>query len=155
MHLTRYTDIGLRLLMYLAREPREVPTVTIAEVSRQFNISHNHMVKVAGQLAKQGWIDATRGRSGGLRLAVDPSKLKIGQVLYALEGRKELIDCEQLKCNLSTGCGLRLALKKGFEAFYAAMDEFTLSDIAGGDGGEKISLLHQDFLKFHAKKLVA
>jgi Rrf2 family nitric oxide-sensitive transcriptional repressor len=31
-------------------------------------------VKVVGQLAKLGWIKATRGRNGGLRLLADPAR---------------------------------------------------------------------------------
>jgi Rrf2 family nitric oxide-sensitive transcriptional repressor len=152
MHLTRYSDIGLRLLMYLARERREVPAVTIAEVSNQFNVPHNHLVKVTGQLARQGWIDATRGRTGGVRLAVDPSLLKIGQVIRVLEGRKELIDCEQLECRLSGSCGLRYALNKSFEAFYAALDEFTLAEIIEGNTGEQITSMHKEFMTFYSKQ---
>lgn len=154
MHLTRYSDIGLRLLMYLASEKREVPPVTIAEVSNKFNIPRNHLVKVAGQLAKQGWVDAIRGRFGGLHLAVDPSSLKIGQVIRALEGRKELIDCEQLECRLRSSCGLRYALNKSFEAFYSALDEFTLSDIVSGSTGAQIVSMHKEFLMIYDKKSV-
>ncbi|MES2181042.1 MAG: Rrf2 family transcriptional regulator [Pseudomonadota bacterium] len=152
MYLTRHTDMGLRLLMYLASEKRELPVVTVAEVSTQFNIPRNHLVKVAGQLAKEGWIIAVRGRSGGLRLAVAPELIKIGRVVSVLEGRKELIECEQLGCRLSMACGLRNALNKGLAAFYATLDGFTLADIIGGNTGEQVSAMHGEFLRFFAKE---
>lgn len=149
MHLTKYSDIGLRLLMYLAREPRETPVVTIAEVSGQFNIPRNHLVKVAGRLAKYGCIEAIRGRAGGVRLAIDPSMLQLGDVIQALEGKKELINCEQLECRLSKGCGLRNALNKAHDAFYVALNEYSLADILDGNTGQEISRMHKGYFAFH------
>lgn len=75
MRFTRFSDIGLRVRIYLERAgERPHPVV--------------------GQLAKLGWITATRGRKGGLRLAADPALLTIGQVLRKLEGEDdELVDC--------------------------------------------------------------
>ena len=155
MRLTRFSDIGLRVLMYLAREPREIPAVTIAEISSQFDIPRNHLVKVAGLLAKHGWIAATRGRTGGLRLAVEPASLKLGQVVRVLEGRKELIDCEQLRCQLSKDCGLRSALARAHDAFYVALDAYTLADIISGGAGNEISQMHQGYLAIHLQNSAA
>ena len=83
MRLTRFSDIGLRVLMYLAQQVREQP-VTVAKISSQFGVPHNHLVKVVGAMAKQGWIHAMRGRHGGVRLAVSPGQLPIGSVLRTL-----------------------------------------------------------------------
>jgi Rrf2 family nitric oxide-sensitive transcriptional repressor len=146
MHLTQFSDIGLRLLMYLAREPRVGHTVTVAEVSSQFNIPRNHLVKVAGQLTRQGWIDATRGRTGGIRLAVEPALLSLGQVVRVLEGEKELVNCEKMECRLRGECGLRHALSKAHEAFYVALDEYTLADLVAKGTGKNILRMHQEYL---------
>ena len=147
MHVTRFTDIGLRLLMYLAREPRETPAVTVAEVSGQFGIPHNHLVKVAGLLARHGYIEATRGRSGGLRLARSADNIRLGETIRMLEGMNEMIDCEQLRCRLRPDCGLRHALAEAQNAFFKALDRYTLVDIIGGRVGEEISLMHGGYLK--------
>lgn len=145
MKLTRFSDIGLRVLMYLAKETRS-SAVTVAEVAVQFDVPHNHLVKVVGALAKMGWIDAVRGRNGGIRLAVAPEKLHIGVVLRVLEGDTELVDCEGLGCRLSGDCVLRNALRVGVEAFYDAMNQYTLADIIGGNVGEQIVHMHRTFL---------
>ena len=150
MHVTRFSDIGLRLMMYLAREQREVPAVTVAEVAGQFGIPHNHLVKVAGLLARHGYIEAMRGRSGGLRLARPAESILLGETIRVLEGTKELIDCEHLQCRLSPDCGLRHALAEAQNAFFKALDRYTLADIIGGKVGEEISLMHGGYLKIHA-----
>jgi Rrf2 family nitric oxide-sensitive transcriptional repressor len=145
MRLTRFSDIGLRVLMYLAREPR-ASSVTVAEVAVQFDIPHNHLVKVVGAMAKLGWIDALRGRNGGIRLAMNADDIRIGVVLRALEGDQEAVDCEGIGCRLSGDCTLRYALRRGVEAFYSAMDEYTLAQMVQGNTGEHIVKMHRSFL---------
>ncbi len=138
MHLTRFSDMGLRVLIYLARADADRPLVTIAEVASQFDLPLNHLVKVAAKLSQAGWINAQRGRHGGMRLSADPAKLKIGSVLRILEGEDELIDCVGQDCSLQLDCRLRAALKTGQRAFYDAMDRFALADMVRGSTGEQI-----------------
>jgi Rrf2 family nitric oxide-sensitive transcriptional repressor len=103
-------------------------------------------VKVVGQLAKLGWVQATRGRNGGLRLAADPATLTIGQVLRKLEGEDdELVDCEGTDCALKLDCQLRGMLRTGMKAFYDAMDRFTLAHATAGNTGEQVMRMHRMF----------
>lgn len=146
MRLTRYSDIGLRVLIYLARSGTRESQVTVAEIAGQFDIPINHLIKVAGHLARTGWVDATRGRNGGLRLAVDATTLQVGVILLELEGDDELIDCDGLACHLRKDCILRGALKIGLKAFYDAMNTYTLADLCKGKTGEQIVRMHRKFL---------
>ena len=51
MQLNRFTDFGLRVLMYLT-QCRDRPTaVTIPEIADRFGASRNHLVKVAHFMA--------------------------------------------------------------------------------------------------------
>ncbi len=147
MRLTRFSDIGLRVLIYLAKTGDRTSPATVAEIGAQFDIPVNHLVKVVGELARAGWVSATRGRNGGLRLAADPAALTIGVVLRALEGDAELVDCEGTGCRLSLDCHLRGALKAGMRAFYDAMDSYTLAMITEGSTGEQIVRMHRNFLQ--------
>ena len=146
MRLTRFSDIGLRVLMYLERAGERSHPVTVAEIGAQFDIPTNHLVKVVGKLAKLGWIQATRGRNGGLRLAADPATLTVGQVLRKLEGEDdELIDCEGSLCALRMDCRLREMLRVGMRAFYTAMDAYTLADTTAEGTGEQVVRMHRMF----------
>ena len=146
MRLTRFSDIGLRELIYMARAQAGRQPVTVAEIASQFDLPVNHLVKVVGHLARAGWITATRGRNGGLRMAADPASLRIGSVLRALEGDDELVDCVGTGCRLSEDCQLRDALRIGLRAFYAALDAYTLAQLTGGGTGEQIVRMHRNFL---------
>jgi Rrf2 family transcriptional regulator, nitric oxide-sensitive transcriptional repressor len=146
MRLTRFSDIGLRVLIYLERAGERPHPVTVAEIGKQFDIPLNHLVKVVGQLAKLGWVQATRGRNGGLRLAADPATLTIGQVLRKLEGEEdELVDCEGTDCALKMDCQLRGMLRAGMRAFYEAMDRYTLAHATAGNTGEQVVRMHRMF----------
>jgi Rrf2 family nitric oxide-sensitive transcriptional repressor len=146
MRLTRFSDIGLRVLIYLERAGERPHPVTVAEIGAQFDIPLNHLVKVVGQLAREGWITATRGRNGGLRLAADPATLTIGQVLRKLEGEEnELVDCEGTNCALKLDCTLRGMLRAGMRAFYEAMDRYTLTQATSGATGEQVIQMHRMF----------
>ena len=145
MRLTRFSDIGLRVLIYLERAGERPHPVTVAEIATQFDIPLNHLVKVVGHLAKAGWVRAMRGRNGGLRLAADPQVLTVGQVLRELEGDEEIVDCEGTKCALSLDCQLRGVLRAGMRAFYREMDRYTLARITEGSTGEQIVRMHRMF----------
>lgn len=146
MRITRFSDIGLRVLIYLAGADKHRALVTAAEISRQFDIPPNHLVKVVGQLARFGWIQALRGRKGGLLLLADPTVLRLGNVLRQLEGDTELVDCEVQQCRLSKDCLLREAMAAGLRGFYDAMDRYVLADVSGGVVGEQIIVMHRNFL---------
>lgn len=153
MRLTRFSDIGLRVLIYLERAGERLHPVTVAEIGKQFNIPLNHLVKVVGQLAKLGWVQATRGRNGGLRLAADPATLTIGQVLRKLEGEDdELVDCDGTDCALKMDCQLRGMLRAGMRAFYDAMDRYTLAHATAGNTGEQVVRMHRMFWDSAAAK---
>lgn len=145
MRLTRFSDIGLRVLIYLERAGERPHPVTVAEIASQFDLPLNHLVKVVGHLARAGWVRAMRGRNGGLRLAADPAKLTVGQVLRELEGDDELVDCVGTNCALSLDCQLRGMLRAGMRAFYQEMDRYTLAQVTGGATGEQIVRMHRKF----------
>ncbi len=147
MHLTHFSDIGLRVLMYLAQTGERKVPVTVAEIATQFEIPVNHLVKVVGHLARAGWILAVRGRNGGISLCADPAELKIGAVLRELEGDTELVGCETRDCTLKRACSLRAALRTGLSAFYDAMDGYTLAEITEGTTGRQIARMHHSFLR--------
>lgn len=146
MQLTRFSDYALRMLMYVSRGDGSRP-ITIAEVGQQFDISHNHLVKVAARLSKLGWLTATRGRHGGLQLGPGAERLSVGTILRELEGHRSIIDCADPPCALNGNCRLKRALDEAEESFYRALDGITLGEVSGNNRtAESIISLHRDYL---------
>lgn len=150
MLLTRFTDLSLRVLMYLSKsDPDRVPAVTIAEIATQFDVPHNHLIKVVNRMAKLGWVETTRGRKGGLRIAPHAGELRLGGVVKELEARDELIDCAGVACALTGNCLLKGVLDKGLAALYAEMDKYTLADVVANRTGTSIIKLHKHWMDTH------
>lgn len=142
MQLTRFSDLGLRILMYLSQGERD-DSVTNAEIAELFQVPHNHVIKVVHRLGKLGWVHTQRGRGGGLRLAVSSRELRLGTVLRALEQTEQLVDCSKPPCVLKSGCLLKGALDRALEAFYQKMNEQTLFDLCQAPTGGALLRLHR------------
>lgn len=129
MRLTVFTDYSLRVLLVLASRTEEL--VTISDIAGAYGISHAHLMKVTHVLGKTGWVDTVRGRNGGMRLAADPRKLKVGDVVRALEEDFALVECmgENDHCVLTGACGLEVALREAMENFIRDLNRYTLADL--------------------------
>ena len=132
VRLTVYTDYSLRTLLYLAIRDSDY-LATIQEIADTYNISKNHLMKVTYELGKLGYIETIRGRGGGIRLAMDPSSITIGQVVRQTEDDFNLVECfnhEQNLCIISPTCKLKHILYDAMQAYLNVLDQYTLADIA-------------------------
>jgi Rrf2 family transcriptional regulator, nitric oxide-sensitive transcriptional repressor len=135
VRLTLHTDYALRMLMLLALEPDELHT--IASVAQRYHVSRNHLMKVAQTLIQAGFVDSVRGRRGGLRLAKDPSEIRLGAVVRATEDGLALVECFDRKrkaCIVMPACGLRRPLEEAMAAFLAVLDRTSLADLGQNPG---------------------
>ena len=142
MQLTRFTDLGLRVMMYLCDVDPD-RAITIAEVTERFDVAHNHLSKVVQFMGQQGWLLNVRGKGGGMRLAKAPSEYRLGDLVRTLERTSELIDCATPPCVLRGQCSLKSLLSKAEDAFYATLDQFSLADAVKGKTRSAIIQLHR------------
>lgn len=63
MQLTRFTDLGLRIVMRLAVEGPNAQLHT-DDLAAQLCVSYTHATKVVARLSEMGAIESTRGRHG-------------------------------------------------------------------------------------------
>ena len=129
MKLTQYSDLGFRLLMYLAMRRDEI--ITIQEVSFRFGISNNHLVKISHQLTKTGLIESTRGRNGGVRLGRPPENITLEDVLLATEENFDLVECfgTNNQCVITDVCKLNGILDDALAAFFSVLRQTSLADL--------------------------
>lgn len=134
MQLTQFSDYALRILLYLGTNPPQpgdrLPA--LADIGRAYRISYNHLSKVAQQLAALGFIDAIRGRTGGVRLARPPAEINLGAVVRATESHWNLVECFDRAtntCPIAPVCGLTRVLVEARDQFLAVLDRYTLADV--------------------------
>lgn len=136
MRLSEYTDYTLRVLMYCARHPQRL--VTIGELAEQHGLSKGHLMKVVNDLARQGLIETTRGRGGGLRLRKEPGTIRIGDVVRAAETDFRLVECFDAStnaCTLTPNCRLKQLFNAALRDYFQALDGATLADLTEGPTG--------------------
>ena len=130
MRLTNFSDYALRILMYAA-VVQDNRLITIEETAEAYGISRAHLMKVANQLTRAGYLKAVRGRSGGLTLAKRPDRIRLSDVLRATEPDFALVECMTTDnhCVISPRCRLRGALNEALAAFLETLDGYTLADL--------------------------
>ena len=132
MRLTIYTEHTLRALIYLGVHKDEDRLSTIGDIATAYGISENHLMKIVHHLAKQGYVETTRGKGGGMRLARAPAQINIGAVVRGAEEDLAIVECFQQgnqNCPLVPACALRTVLGSAMHAFFAVLDGHTLADL--------------------------
>lgn len=129
MQLNAFTDYALRILVYAAARPDQ--RCLTADVASAYGISRHHVVKVVNGLQHLGYIETTRGRAGGFRLAQEPEQIRVGDVVRRTESGMlvECFDRHTNTCPLSQACGLKGALAEAFAAFLAVLDHYSIADM--------------------------
>jgi Rrf2 family nitric oxide-sensitive transcriptional repressor len=129
MRLNIQTDYALRMLMYLAIQGDR--RWSIGEIATAYGISENHLMKITRRLAATGFVDAARGRGGGLRLGHGAETVRVGDVVRAIEHDINLVECfgADNACPITPACVLRKALDEARRAFLAVRDNYTLSNL--------------------------
>ncbi|QSX33720.1 Rrf2 family transcriptional regulator [Shewanella avicenniae] len=129
MQLTRYTDFGIRTLMYLALNPERDTLFRIAEITEVFDLSPNHVSKIVHHLGKLGYLHTVRGKAGGFRLAKRAEDINMGQLVRELEHSLEPIDCSNPYCRMLPACRLKGVLANAVEAYLNVLAQYTLADV--------------------------
>jgi len=130
MQLTTFTDYALRSLMYLAARPDEKSSVK--EIAEHYGISRNHLVKIVHRLSQLGYVETTKGKGGGIQIAEGTGKLRLGDLVKALEPNMHIVECfdaETNTCRITESCHLKHCLFEATANFIDTMNQYTLADV--------------------------
>lgn len=130
MQITKFSDLALRTLIQLAVEPQR--RYSAREIADLHGVSFNHVAKVTQWLASEGYISASRGRSGGISLSRAADRILLGEVLRRSESGAALVECMRSDggtCFLSPACGLAPYLAEAQDAFYRSLDNVSIRDV--------------------------
>lgn len=123
---------GLRALIDLAQYSEEEP-VSISSISARQGISERYLEQLMTLLKKAGLIKSIRGAGGGYILAKDVSEISVGDVLRALEGNLEPVECsafhEKEICEAADSCVTKYVWKKINESINRTVDEMDLKQL--------------------------
>lgn len=92
MNLSRKCQYALRALYELAKHQKQEP-LTSRQIAEAQAIPPNFLELILKELRQAGWLDSSRGPSGGYVLAVSPEELSVGQVIRFIDGPLAPVKC--------------------------------------------------------------
>lgn len=135
MRLSAKGEYGVRAMVMLALNYDSGP-LPIREIGEKENISFQFLEQIFLTLRRNELINSVRGAKGGYVLARPPEKIKVGDVLRALEGTLAPVECvseEKTKgdnsCIRSEDCLSRNIWQQLTDRMTEVLDEISLKDI--------------------------
>ncbi|MBU1867179.1 MAG: Rrf2 family transcriptional regulator, partial [Candidatus Margulisbacteria bacterium] len=100
-------------------------------LAEEIEIPFNHFNKLTRLLARRGFIATRKGKGGGLKLARDPKKITLMEVIEAVEGPIILNHClfHRRSCRFSVKCRVRKTLCVVQKTMKKMLTERTIHDM--------------------------
>lgn len=102
--------------------------VSLQQVADKMRLSQGYLEEIAGALKKAKLIGGKQGPAGGYRLSRPPSKISMADILTAIEGPIELIECQGKRslCPVAGKCPSKKIWGALQSAVRKSLDETTL-----------------------------
>ncbi|MFH0813422.1 MAG: Rrf2 family transcriptional regulator [Candidatus Zixiibacteriota bacterium] len=119
-----------RAMIELALHHGKTP-FPLTTISKNQGISKKYLNQLLGPLKRAGLVRVVRGNAGGFVLAHHPSKITLGDILYAVEGDMSLLDCvkDPMVCYRSSECLSRATWLELSQLIRNYLQATTLADI--------------------------
>lgn len=106
--------------------------IPLKDIALRQEVSNKYLEQIISILNKAGYLNSTRGNTGGYKLARKPEEYRIGDILRLAEGDLAPIMCladKDNKCTKQDQC-ITLSFWKGLDdAIEKYVDSKTLADI--------------------------
>lgn len=133
MKLSTKGRYGLRALIDLAVHSSDGTPVSITSISDRQDLSERYLEQLMAMLKKAGLVRSVRGAGGGYVLAREAEEISVGDVLRALEGKLDPVDCAGLDpdgvCQAADSCVTKYVWKRINESINRTVDEIRLDQL--------------------------
>lgn len=124
---------GLRAVLDLAMHAGE-EAVSLSSVAERQKISISYLEQLIAKLKKAGIVDSVRGSQGGYVLAKPAEEISAGDILRALEGNLNPVDCSAVtgegeSCGGSDSCVTKYVWKRITDSINDTVDSITLAEL--------------------------
>ncbi len=123
---------GLRAMIDLAMsyDPNHSP-IMMSEIAARQDLSRKYLHALLTPLKNAGLVKSARGAKGGYFLAKAPTEITIGEILTALEGELNIVDCisDNSECRRVSECLARGVWKDLNDAIARLLNNVTLHNL--------------------------
>lgn len=123
------TEYAIRALWQLA-ESKDYFSTSEA-IAKAQEIPGKFLPQILSDLSRAGLVRSVRGYGGGVRLSRPPEKIRLLDIVEAIQGTVFLYDCLKgpIDCKHETDCKLQKIYRKAQEAMKAEFSKMSLADI--------------------------
>jgi Rrf2 family protein len=123
------TEYAIRALWQLVQSKDHFSTSEA--IAQAQEIPSKFLPQILSDLSRAGLVRSVRGYGGGVRLSRPPEKIRLLDILEAIQGKIFLYDCLKgpIDCRHQPDCKLMKVYKKAQEALKAEFGKVTLSDL--------------------------
>jgi FeS assembly SUF system regulator len=131
IRISKLTDYGIVLLTHLAKDV-ERDVFSTRELAEESRLPLPTVEKLLKKLSRSELLVSERGVNGGYRLAREPGRITIADVITSLEGPIGLTECvaHADACGLEGFCPTKTHWKKINDAILGALSGLTLAELA-------------------------
>lgn len=129
MRLSKTTNYAIRILLDCAGSDGQL--VKVAEISERRDVTLQNTFKIVHLLSRAGFLQAVRGRHGGVRLARRASEIRIGDVVRAMETMRLEIESDESDPRAPERqlAAFDQLFDDALDAFISVLDGHTLQDM--------------------------
>jgi Rrf2 family protein len=129
MLYSRSSEYVVRALVYLALQDSST-YVMIKEISEKTEIPQPFLSKIFQDISRAKWITSKKGKNGGVRLSVNPEKLKLLDVITYFDGSQDYSRCMfgHKECGVSSKCALHNKCSDLKNEIYDFLNSTTISE---------------------------
>lgn len=101
-YISSAVEYGLHCLLYLVSSRGESVDASTRDLAELQGVSVEYLAKIFTKLHRAGLVAGSEGTGGGFALARAPEKISVLDVIVAIDGKKPLFDCR----NIRIGCAV-------------------------------------------------
>ena len=132
MKLSTKGRYGLRAAVDLALFAKDEP-ISISTIAAREGLSESYLEQLFAKLKKAGIVLSIRGTNGGYQLARSAADISVGDVLRALEGSLEPVECSanspNESCEAAGSCVTKYVWQKINDSINRTVDEMKMKEL--------------------------
>jgi Rrf2 family protein len=143
-HISTGVEYGLHCLLYLVDLPKDFSNPSVRDLAELQGVPVEYLAKIFTKLRKANLVSATEGSGGGYRLARPGEHITVLDVVRAVDGRKPLYHCKEIRarCAVFNGrppswatqgaCRINSIMYEAQKRLEDSLAMYTLADLTAG-----------------------
>jgi len=131
MKLSTKARYGLRAAVEIAKTFGSSPPAKRKDIAANQDISDSYLENILIVLKNNRIVETTRGANGGYVLCREPKDISVFEVVSALEGPMDLVDCvgNANSCEKTSICATRTVWKELADQWKSTLEKISLKDV--------------------------